>query len=716
MPNTLKKDRTLISYTPGKPEDPGYPGSPATPARTTYRTVSKRIEAPASTMRVSYTFLDSKGILFNVGSLSEVPEVYRSNMAIVWTTPLAELRSLLNEPTLSAAAAHYTDDWTTVRVFGKTQYQPVSWTSAWVMRDVKEKVVEPAKPAIPPRPPTPAQPARAVYDFHLGWNAGAHNIDLLPNDWLGTAQFDIANPVGAVVGFAPVASTPTGPRYSSLHIQFGLVFGDGVIRLREGGQTLQTLGSMTGADQIKGMVFGRTVEWYRNDTLLYRGPFVMESAYYLDAVLYSGGDEVANPSLVDEVEAEPDGAHLMMAALALSASMGSPWNFNNRMGAMKMLASEDAICQGNLVMRPMRVPFERGNGEMRGAAMRALYVSGAEQGNNGFARPVMRRMEGLGYMSGGDDAWIPKYSIGAMGFLPVIGVGTVLGGQNHHYELQLRALDLMASQSAYGESRLAMRPLSGESYGETVTNVLKSQELLGAAPTLQGLQYIAVVIAETLSAAGTITIDAVAVLADASETIGVESEGSVVARILAALVEQLGVFEKYTTLVYRVTGTGPGQVITPVEPGEAWAVNAESNGSTRYDNYLFNSLMTIKGKPFGVKPTGVYLLEGATDGGTKTQAGVSFGTHDFNTQVLKRIEAVYVGVSSTGTLVLKISDGKQEYAYRARRADDRMKVQRFDPGKGLRANYFTFELLAQDGQAFELDNITFNLAATKRRI
>lgn len=715
MPNTLIKDRDLLSYTPGTAADPGYPGSPATPARTTYRTVEQRTEAPASSMRAVF-YYSVNGETMSADSIANVPAAYRSSVQIEWMTPLDVLRNLVGNSGLTASAAHYSDSWGTITSGGRTFRAPVTWTSAWIMQTVKVKVQEPAKPAIPPRPPTPARPARAVYNFHFGWNAGAHSVDVLPADWLGTAQFDIGKPVGAVVGFAPVAVTPTAERSSSYHIKFGLVFGDGIIRLREDGITTTTLGSMTGADQIKAMVFGRTIEWYRNDTLLYRGPFVMESAYYLDAVLYAGNDEVANPSLTDGVEAEPDGAHLMMAALKLNAAMGSQWNFTNRMGAMKMLASEDAICQGNLVMRPMRVPVERGNGEMRGAKLRGLYVSAAEQRQNGFARPVMRRMEALGYMSGGDDAWIPKYSIGAMGFLPVVGVGTVLGGQNHHYELQLRALDLMASQSAYGESRLAMLPMTGVGDMEAITNVMKSQELLGAVPTLQGLQYIAIVVAETLSAAGTITIDAVAVLADASETIGVEDEASVVARILATLVEQLGVFEKYTTLVYRVTGSGPGQVITPVEPGEAWAVNAETNGSTRYDNYLFNSLMTIKGKPFGVKPTGVYLLEGATDGGTKTQAGVSFGTHDFNTQVLKRIEAVYVGVSSTGALVLKISDGKQEYAYRARRADDRMKVQRFDPGKGLRANYFTFELLAQDGQAFELDNITFNLAATKRRI
>lgn len=712
MPNTLIKDRELISYTPGTAEDPGFPGQPAQPQRTVTETRELRIEAAANTMGAFYTYKDNVGGFFSANSLGSVPPAYRGSVKVVWITPLNVLAGLLNE-VVSASAAHYSDKWANIKSNGSTSYQPVEWTSAWVLRNKKVTYVTPAVPAIPPRPPTAAKPARSVYNYNLGWTGGAHSAQLLPLGWTGTAEFGFEKPVGIVVGFSAESQTPRAERYRTDHIKYGLVIGDGIVRLREDGFTTETLGTMTGNDAVRAEITGRTIAWFLNDDLVHRGPFALEEDFYLDAMLFSGTDAVVDPALNAGVDVEPDSAALTLLPLSLASSMGTPWNFINKMGAMNMLASEDAICQGDLLMRALRSPFERGNAEMRGARMRSVYVSAAEEGNNAFGRPVSRRMELTGYFG---DTWIPTYSIGTLGMLPLVAAADVIGGQSHDYTLAMRALDLMASKDPYGESRLKMLPFTFFGDVEEITPLVRAQELLGAVPTLQALQYIAVVIAETLSATGTITIDAVAVLADASETIGVEDESSVVARILATLVEQLGVFEKYTTLVYRVTGSGGGQVITPVDPGEAWAVNAQTNGSTRYDNYLFNSLMMIKGKPFGVKPQGVYLLEGATDAGTKTQAGVSFGTHDFNTQVLKRIEAVYVGVSSTGALVLKISDGKQEYAYRARRADDRMKVQRFDPGKGLRANYFTFELLAQDGQAFELDNITFNLAATKRRI
>ena len=52
---------------------------------------------------------------------------------------------------------------------------------------------------------------------------------------------------------------------------------------------------------------------------------------------------------------------------------------------------------------------------------------------------------------------------------------------------------------------------------------------------------------------------------------------------------------------------------------------------------------------------------------------------------------------------------------RARRNDPHMKVQRFDVGRGLRTNYFTFELTSE-ADAFELGSVTFHVLASQRRI
>lgn len=712
MPNTLTKDRELISYTPGTPEDPGFPGQPAQPRRTVTETRESRIEAAANTMGAFYTYRDNVGGFFSANSLGSVPPAYRGSVKVVWITPLDVLAGLLNE-VVSASAAHYSDKWANIKSNGSTSYQPVEWTSAWVLRNKKITYVTPAVPAIPPRPPTAAKPARSVYNYNLGWSGGAHSAQLLPLGWTGTAEFGFTKPVGIVVGFSAESQTPRAERYRTDHIKYGLVIGDGIIRLREDGFTTETLATMTGNDAVRAEITGRTIAWFLNDDLVHRGPFALEEDFYLDAMLYSGTDAIVDPALDAGVEVEPDSAALTLLPLTLASSMGTPWDFINKMGGLNMLASEDEICQGDLLMRALRSPFERGNAEMRGAPMRAVYVSGAEEGRNAFGRPVHRRMELTGYFG---DTWIPTYSIGTLGMLPLVASADAIGGQSHEYTLGMRALDLMASKDPYGESRLRMLPITLFGDVEEITPLVRAQELLGTAPELTGIQYVVLAITESIGASGTATINAAAILTEALEVITAEGEADVFARLLDAVVEQLGAFEKITTLMYRVTGSGPGQVVTPVEPGEAWAVNTATSASTRYENYSFNSLMIVRGRPFGVKPSGVYLLAGATDAGAPIQQGVALGKHDFGTQVLKHIEAVYVGVSSTGQLLLRIGDGEGAYTYQARRVDPHTKVQRFDPGKGLRANYFTFDLLNEYGGQFELDNITFNIAATKRRI
>ena len=76
----------------------------------------------------------------------------------------------------------------------------------------------------------------------------------------------------------------------------------------------------------------------------------------------------------------------------------------------------------------------------------------------------------------------------------------------------------------------------------------------------------------------------------------------------------------------------------------------------------------------------------------------------------------YTGASSTGRLFLKITAEGAEHIYAARAASPELQQQRFDVGRGLKANYFTFELFNRDGDDFEIDSVTFVAAEFKRRI
>jgi hypothetical protein len=146
-------------------------------------------------------------------------------------------------------------------------------------------------------------------------------------------------------------------------------------------------------------------------------------------------------------------------------------------------------------------------------------------------------------------------------------------------------------------------------------------------------------------------------------------------------------------------------------------VNIDSGASTSYESYDFNSYAIFDGHYLGVKNDGLYLLEGDDDDGTPIRASISLGKQNFDTSLLKRPQYCYVGVSSSGTVFMKVTDASgTEYVYAARRADQQLATQRFDLGKGLRANYFTFELFNGDGADFEFNTVEFQLAELTRRI
>ena len=151
-------------------------------------------------------------------------------------------------------------------------------------------------------------------------------------------------------------------------------------------------------------------------------------------------------------------------------------------------------------------------------------------------------------------------------------------------------------------------------------------------------------------------------------------------------------------------------------PSEVWVLNAETMGATRYEGFEFNSYAKIGNSYYGCAADGLYLLEGDTDAGDPVRAMVSFGKQDFGTTTLKRISNAYVGLRSDGKLFLKVTVEGSDYLYAARDYDENRKVQRFDIGKGLCANYIEFELYNEDGDDFELASVEFAAVPVSRRI
>lgn len=160
-----------------------------------------------------------------------------------------------------------------------------------------------------------------------------------------------------------------------------------------------------------------------------------------------------------------------------------------------------------------------------------------------------------------------------------------------------------------------------------------------------------------------------------------------------------------------------GEATPPFEdPGNVWVVNAKTGAVSTYVEFPFNSYARIGDAYYGLKADGLYLLEGDTDAAATILANVNFGQLDFGTTALKRVTDVYIGIASTGKLMLKVTANGQSYLYQQQRATNEMQVQRFVPGRGLQGLMLTFELYNTDNTDFEMSSIEFAAVPLTRRI
>lgn len=147
-----------------------------------------------------------------------------------------------------------------------------------------------------------------------------------------------------------------------------------------------------------------------------------------------------------------------------------------------------------------------------------------------------------------------------------------------------------------------------------------------------------------------------------------------------------------------------------------WFINPNLAASTAIDGLNFLSMARHKGKFYGLKADGLHRMGGAKDAGVNINAFVSLPKTNFGSPQLKRIPYAYFGMASEGTMLLRVIANGKEYIYKARNPSSELVEQRFDIGKGLKANYFQFELMNQDGEDFDLDTAKFMPVVLERKI
>ena len=577
----------------------------------------------------------------------------------------------------------------------------------------------------PPEPivtanPIHSGPSGTTQAQNFGWNSGAHSIETLPANWVGQAVFDVpdidgSRPVGVAIGFAHVSALPTTYRAGYDHLRYGLVFTITKLKVIHAGSVVleipydDVLGWRVSGitDAVRALMYGDYIKWIVNGRTIYAGAFSMNGHYALDATLYTAWDAVDNPAFIagdwgeDSPTLEDGSLNGTLPAMTMTGSVLFTTELVAELPRLAVKLSENAYADMDAVLPVMRMTS--GFSDFVQAALPRMMMRAYETSTYGAIEVTMPRMTAVTSMREPDGDVV--YSVLAPS-LPRMGMAGAFAVRAE-IDTALPALYMRASaEVTYSELATSLPPLGMLAYGGENTPLVQIKEVVGGrAPFYLGVRiYLAMV--ERVGGGVSFMLQAVS-HANAVERVSAEDTWTAMQTVLADVVEQLGLIDRVRVLSFDAGGA--------IDDSEAWVLHAGNNATTRYDRYGFNSFARVGEKHYGMKLDGVYLLEGADDAGRAIQSGVSFGQHDFGTQALKHIKGVYAGVSSTGALYLRVGDGCREYTYRARRVDQRMKVQRFDIGSGFRSNYYTFELMSHR-ESMELDSITFHTLATSRRI
>lgn len=223
-------------------------------------------------------------------------------------------------------------------------------------------------------------------------------------------------------------------------------------------------------------------------------------------------------------------------------------------------------------------------------------------------------------------------------------------------------------------------------------------------PTLALQQALKVTFLDSASIAQQLTASKFGqiVLTESAQMLGVLAAGQKVSLNLSDII---------TAAVIIRAGDGAGD-----EEMIGWIINPNLMASTALDNYDFTGFGQHKGRYYGIRPDGLYVLEGDTDDGVQIESFISLGNRNFNTAKQKRVPHAYIGASTDGRMVLKVIVHGQEYLYAVRNPSTDMAEQRVDIGRGLRSNYWNFELMNREGADFEIDTIKFMPIVLERRI
>jgi hypothetical protein len=315
-----------------------------------------------------------------------------------------------------------------------------------------------------------------------------------------------------------------------------------------------------------------------------------------------------------------------------------------------------------------------------------LFVSGATNGQSDYVPPELNR----GY---GD---LPNI----VGFAQAVDIGIGTGSA------ELSAFVGLAGDYDYGFASGNLPMLVGTGYGGFIAD----DEMALFSPVLG-------------SSSITQQIDLVMILTSSGQLTSVLSMTREQALELLSALEQSSSFSLLGGYVMSLLSDARGASLESFsvnnradlyDGGVVWVVNLDTNASTQYEQYGFNSFFRRGNDYYGVANDGIYKLSGDTDNGEPISALIDFENSNLGSTQAKRMSDVYIAASGSSLILKVVTAGRVSY-YNTRWSGAEMKNQRAHLGKGLQSVYWQAGLSNQDGADFEVSGLEFLPIVTQRR-
>lgn len=175
-----------------------------------------------------------------------------------------------------------------------------------------------------------------------------------------------------------------------------------------------------------------------------------------------------------------------------------------------------------------------------------------------------------------------------------------------------------------------------------------------------------------------------------------------------------------TIMAALALGTDSSQFIAvDLSPAEVaaraptqYAVNTLTGALTTYDGFDFTGFATTGQTTFGARADGVYRIRPGDDAGVGRVVAVDFGTLTMDSNTIKTIEAVFLGVDTDGDVFVRLVTGLDDTLYRVVERDS---VSRAMCKRGVGGRQWNVSLEVANATYLNLDMIELSVAATARR-